>query len=67
MPDGNDSNGIHPNVEHGVLDFVGVGFGPSNLALAIAVRSTTTTLRSPDRSSPSSSRSSPNSAGTGEC
>ena len=38
MPDGNDSNGIHPNVEHGVLDFVGVGFGPSNLALAIAVK-----------------------------
>lgn len=38
MPDGSDSNGIHPNDEHAVLDFVGVGFGPSNLALAIAVK-----------------------------
>jgi L-ornithine N5-oxygenase len=43
MPDGRDSNGSNSNGgnsnnEDGGLDFVGVGFGPSNLALAIAVK-----------------------------
>ncbi|KAA0084467.1 L-lysine 6-monooxygenase [Mycolicibacterium sp. P9-64] len=43
MSDGNDADGIRSNGSNsdnddGVLDFVGVGFGPSNLALAIAVK-----------------------------
>lgn len=56
----NGRNGDSP-----VLDVVGVGFGPSNLALAIAIREYNETHA--EAITPSSSRSNPNSVGTPGC
>ena len=38
---------LSPNGHHRVLDFLGVGFGPSNLALAIALREYNDTADAP--------------------